>query len=205
VHIGFLGTGNLAITLGRAWLAAGHVPLLTGRNTQHAKEAAGQIGEPAEAVEPADLAARAGVVVIAVPWAGLVEALNLVGPLDGKTVIDCTNPVDFATGSLLPASGSAAELVASTARGAQVVKALHMYAGASWPFTGPREAAPVVAVCGDQPSALELVTGLVGDLGGRTIVVGGLARARQLEEAAGFVMSVAAAGVNPRFAVPDVH
>jgi predicted dinucleotide-binding enzyme len=209
VHIGFLGTGDLAVTLGRAWLAAGHVPLLTGRNPQHAKEAADRIGSGAEAAEPADLAARAGVVVVAVPWAGLTEALELVGApggsLAGRPVVDCTNPVDFATGELLPAAGSAAELVARTARGAHVVKALHMFAGASWPFTGPPEAAPVVAVCGDQPTALDTVAALIGDLGGRTAVVGGLTRARQLEEAAGFVIRVVAAGANPRFTVPDVH
>ncbi|MFV2178403.1 hypothetical protein ACFHW2_08625 [Actinomadura sp. LOL_016] len=35
-------------------------------------------------------------------------------------------------------------------------------------------------------------------------MVAGLAGARQLEEAAGFVMRVVAAGHNPRLAVPDV-
>jgi 8-hydroxy-5-deazaflavin:NADPH oxidoreductase len=208
VNIGILGTGNLAVTLGRAWTAAGHTALLTGRDPRHAAEAADRIGPAAGAVDPADFAARVDVVVVAVPWAGLAGALALVGApdglLDGKTVIDCTNPVDYATGVLLPASGSAAELVARTARGAHVVKALHMFAGASWPFTGPRQSAPVVAVCGDQAGALDHAAALIGDLGGRTAVVGGLTSARQLEEAAGFVMRVVAAGSNPRLAVPDV-
>jgi 8-hydroxy-5-deazaflavin:NADPH oxidoreductase len=208
VNIGILGTGNLAVTLGRAWTTAGHTALLTGRNPQHAGEAAHRIGPAAEAVDPAGFAVRADVVVVAVPWAGLAGALALVGAPDGrlygKTVIDCTNPVDYATGALLPASGSAAELVARTARGAHVVKALHMFAGASWPFTGPRESAPVVAVCGDQADALDRAAALIGDLGGRTAVVGGLSSARQLEEAAGFVIRVVAAGSNPRLAVPDV-
>jgi hypothetical protein len=35
-------------------------------------------------------------------------------------------------------------------------------------------------------------------------VVGGLQSARQLEETAGFVMRLVAAGHNPRLAVPDV-
>ena len=208
VNIAILGTGNLAVTLGRAWTTAGHTPLLTGRNRQHASAAADQIGRAAEAVDPADVAARAGVVVVAIPWDGLAGALSLVGGPDGrlagKTVVDCTNPVDYATGDLLPASGSAAELVARTARGAHVVKALHMFAGASWPFTGPRESAPVVAVCGDHAGALDRVTALIGDLGGRTAVVGGLGSARQLEEAAGFVIRVVVAGADPRLAVPEV-
>jgi len=208
VNIGILGTGDLAVTLGRAWATTGHALLLTGRDPQHASEAAQRIGQAAEAVDPADFASRVDMVVVAVAWDGLEGALSLVaapeGRLGGKTVIDCTNPVDYSTGDLIPESGSAAELVAHTARGAHVVKALHLFAGASWPFTGPRESAPVVAICGDHASALDRAAALIGDLGGQAAVVGGLTSARQLEEAAGFVMRVAAAGSNPRLAVPDV-
>jgi predicted dinucleotide-binding enzyme len=83
-----------------------------------------------------------------------------------------------------------------------VVKALHLFAGQMWlddPDT-PR----TVAVCGDDPDALALTSRLIIDLGGQTAVVGGLSAARQLEEAAGFVMRLVAAGYNPRTAVPDV-
>lgn len=121
----------------------------------------------------------------------------------GKTVIDFTNPVNPATGEMLT-SGSAAELVARTAAGAHVVKALHLFAGASWPYVGSPDEAPVVAICGDEPHALDRATALIRDLGGRAAVVGGLSKARQLEESAGFVMTVVASGHNPRFAVPNV-
>jgi hypothetical protein len=203
-----LGTGNLAVTLGRVWAGADHSLSVTGRNPQHAVVAAAQIGRAAQAVDPADFAPRVDVVVVAVAWDGLEAALHLVGApkgsLAGKTVIDCTNPVDYATGKLMPASGSAAELVARAARGAHVVKALHLFAGSSWPYVGQQDEAPVVAICGDEPTALDHATVLIRDLGGRAGVVGGLASARQLEEAAGFVMRVVASGHNPRFAVPDV-
>ncbi|MET8308248.1 NAD(P)-binding domain-containing protein [Micromonospora sp. NPDC005173] len=208
VNVGILGTGNLAVALGRVWAGAGHVVVVTGRNAENASRAAGQIGGAAQAVGPADFAARVEVVVVAVAWEGLEEALSLVGGADGSlsgvTVIDCTNAVDYATGQLKPTSGSAGELVARVARGAHVVKAFHLFAGASWPYAGPRDSAPVVAICGDQPEALERAGRLTEDLGARTAVVGGLASARQLEEAAGFVMRVVAAGWNPRLAVPDV-
>jgi 8-hydroxy-5-deazaflavin:NADPH oxidoreductase len=208
VNVGILGTGNLAVTLGRAWAASGHALLVTGRNPLHASKAADQIGPAAEAVAPADFAGRTDLIVVAVSWDGLEAALHLVGGSDGtlagKTVIDCTNPVDYATGELKPASGSAAQLVARSAPGAHVVKALHLFAGASWPYAGPLEAAPVVAICGSERSALDLATTLIGDLGGQTAVVGGLDSARQLEETAGFVMRVVASGHNPRLAVPDV-
>lgn len=206
--IGLLGTGNLAVTLGRAWASAGHSLLVTGRNPQHAVSAAGQIGAAAEPVDPGGFAGQADVIVLAVAWDGLEEALSLVGAtagsLAGKTVLDCTNPVDYATGRVIPASGSAAEVVAHAAPGARVVKALHMFAGASWPFAGEPTYAPVVAICGGDVEALDCARQLIADLGGRTAVLGGLDTARQAEEAAGFVMRVVAAGANPRYAVPDV-
>src|SRR5947208_3515003 len=106
VNVGILGTGNLAVTLGRAWATTGHSLVMAGRNPLHASEAADQIGPAAEAVDPADFARRTDVVVVAVSWEGLETALSLVGgsqrALAGKTVIDCTNPVDYATGDLKP-------------------------------------------------------------------------------------------------------
>jgi predicted dinucleotide-binding enzyme len=208
VIVGLLGTGNLAMALGRAWATAGHAIVVTGRSLDRAKAAAEQIGAAAMPVEPGQLARQATTVVVAIAWDGLEESLRLVGGLDGmlsgKTIIDCTNSVDYATGRLLPETGSAAELVADVAVGAHVVKALHLFAGASWPFTGEVGASPVVAICGDDAGALSQAAALIGDLGARTAVLGGLTAARQAEEAAGFVMRVVAAGANPRLAVPDV-
>lgn len=208
MNVGILGTGNLATTLGRAWAAAGHSLSVTGRDTSRAGQVADHIGHAAKAVEPAAFAAQADMVVVAVSFEGLEAALSLVGAprgsLAGMTVLDCTNPVDYQSGRIKPATGSAAELVARCATGAHVVKALHLFAGASWPYTGPQAEAPVVAICGDEPLALDRATVLIADLGGRSAVVGGLESARQLEEAAGFVMRLVAAGYNPRLAVPDV-
>lgn len=208
MKIGILGTGNLAVALGRAWASAGHSILVTGRSTDRVAAAAEQVGATATPIDPDQFAEQAEVVVVAIAWDGLEEALRLVGAPDatlaGKTVIDCTNPVDYTTGRLLPETGSAAELVAGLAADAHVVKALHLFAGASWPFTGQADAAPVVAICGDDADALGQAASLIADLGARTAVLGGLAAARQAEEAAGFVMRVVAAGANPRLAVPDV-
>jgi len=208
VKIGLLGTGNLAAALGTAWAGAGHSIVVAGRDPEHANSAAGQIDVAARSIAPRDLAELADVVVLAVAWTGLESALVLAGgpagALSGKAIIDFTNPVDYATGRLLPEDGSAAEFVARTAPGANVAKALHLFAGASWPFTGEPHVAPTVAICADDATALSQTAALIGDLGGRTAVLGGLDAARQAEEAAGFVMRVVAAGANPRLAVPDV-
>jgi 8-hydroxy-5-deazaflavin:NADPH oxidoreductase len=58
--------------------------------------------------------------------------------------------------------------------------------------------------CGDDPAALRTVGQLVQDAGGVPAVLGSLDRARQLEEVAGFVIGLAFAGADPRFAIPSV-
>ncbi|WP_147915835.1 NADPH-dependent F420 reductase [Ruania zhangjianzhongii] len=208
MRIGLLGTGNMAIALGTAWASAGHRIVVTGRDRHSATRAAGQIAAGAIATNAQSLAANVDVIVVAIRWEGLQPALSLLdgpsGALAGRTVIDCTNAVDFTTGDLLPATGSAAEVVAAAAPGAQVVKALHLFAGTTWPFTGDRDESPVVALCGDDAAALEQASTLVAALGAQPLVIGGLGAARQAEEAAGFITRVAAAGGNPRRAVPDV-
>ena len=68
-----------------------------------------------------------------------------------------------------------------------------------------REAPATVAMCGDDPAALRTVGQLVRDVGGVPAVLGSLDRARQLEEVAGFVIGLAFAGADPRFAVPSVR
>ncbi|MFI5710484.1 NADPH-dependent F420 reductase [Kribbella sp. NPDC051620] len=205
MKIAFLGTGNLAVALGKVWTAAGHEIFVAGRSSDNSAKAAAAFS--GTAVEPAALAAVADVIVVALAWEGLPSMLSTAGATEGafagKTVIDCTNAVDYATGRLKPETGSAAELVASLAPGAHVVKALHLFAGTSWP--GRTTDGPVVAVCGDDSGALEVVGELVEELGGRAVVVGDLSASRQLEEAAGFVMRVVTAGHDPRSAVPEVR
>jgi 8-hydroxy-5-deazaflavin:NADPH oxidoreductase len=59
-------------------------------------------------------------------------------------------------------------------------------------------------MCGDDPAALRTVGQLVRDAGGVPAALGPLDRTRQLEEVAGFVIGLAFAGVDPRYAIPSV-
>jgi 8-hydroxy-5-deazaflavin:NADPH oxidoreductase len=61
-----------------------------------------------------------------------------------------------------------------------------------------------VARCGDDPAALQVVGELVRDIGGTPAVLGSLARVRQLEEVAGFVIALAFAGFDPSSAIPHL-
>ena len=206
MRIGILGTGALAVALGAAWVRAGHEVLVGGRSPDRARAAAGRMGAAARAVSPAEAVAGRDAVLVAVAWEGLAGILDLAGAaggsLAGTPVIDPTNAVEHGVGVLLPADGrSAAEHLAGLAPGAHVVKAFHLFPADQW--SEGRE--PVtVAVAGDDPGALDTVADLVRAAGAHPAVVGPLARARQLEEVAGFVIALAFAGTDPNAAVPRV-
>jgi hypothetical protein len=207
--IGILGTGAMASALAEAWTRAGHTVLLGGRSGERARAVAERIGGGVEAASPSAVVQRGEVVVVAVAWEGIDGILAMAGASDGafegKTTIDCTNAVDYASGMLKPQSGSAVQHVAEIAEGARVVKALHLFAGTSWLSSSPSQPVRTVAMCGDDRGALDTASRLVRDLGGTPAVIGGLDHARQLEDVAGFVMQLVAAGRNPVTAVPYVE
>ena len=207
--IGMIGNGTMASALAEAWAREGHRVLMSGRSTERVQAAAQRLGERVESASVPAAVERADVIVIAVAWEGIDEVLALAGAsggaLAGKTIIDCTNAVDYASGKLKPERGSAAEHIAEHAPGAHVVKALHLFAGTGWLDPSPAQPVRTVAICGDHPAALDEASALLRDLGGSPAVIGGLDHARQLEDVAGFVMQLVAAGSNPVTAVPHVE
>jgi NADPH-dependent F420 reductase len=215
VRIGILGTGTLAAALAEGWLRAGHDVVIAGRSAEKAAALARQLDERVGARMRAGTTVRAGTpaeavtgtdaVLLAVDWTGVPDMVALAGGgLAGSVLIDPTNPVEHGVGVVtVPGGGSAAERIAELAPGARVVKAFHLFPSTQW--VDPPAGAPVtVALCGDDPAALEVVGELVRAVGGVPAVLGGLGRARQLEEVAGFVIGLAFAGVDPNSAVPKV-
>jgi predicted dinucleotide-binding enzyme len=205
MNVTILGTGTMAAALAESWRDAGHSVTVAGRSAQRATELGKRLG--LRTATPRDALADADVAVLAVAWEGVDEMLDLAGAREGafadRTLIDVTNAVDYETGILKPATGSAAEHISDIAKGAQVVKALHLYAGMSW--LEPAPATPhVVAMVGDDDIAISKASTLVRDLGGVPAVLGGLDRARQLEDVAGFVVRLVGLGFDPSTAIPSV-
>ncbi|WP_035855770.1 NADPH-dependent F420 reductase [Cryptosporangium arvum] len=196
MRIGILGTGSLATALATGWSRAGHHITVGGRSPDKATALADTVGGHVRPVP--DVAADADAVLLAVSWSGVPDMLRAAGPLDGVPLIDPTNAVDHGVGVL---HASPAEHIAATVPGAHVVKAFHLFPSGVW--TDPRDSTVTVVMCGDDQRALSVVGTLVTDVGGAPVVLGGLARARQLEEVAGFVIGLAFSGVDPRSAVPS--
>jgi len=128
MRIGVLGTGNMADALATHWVRAGHEVIIGGRDAHKAERLATRIGGSAK---PASLraAAESGqeVVLAALPFgAGADVARDLHAALEGKVLLDCSNPVGPGFRLLTEGGPSAARQLAAAAPGAHVVKAFNL-------------------------------------------------------------------------------
>jgi predicted dinucleotide-binding enzyme len=127
-------------------------------------------------------------VVLATSYDTAVEALQSVGSLDGKTVIDITNPLtaDY-MGLTIGHDTSAAEEIARAVPGANIVKAFNTVFAqvlAAGPDFGNGQTVTVF-VASDSAAGKQTVVELAKSLGFQTIDAGGLKNARYLEPLAG--------------------
>jgi hypothetical protein len=188
MRIAIIGAGAMGSALARRLVAAGHAVVIGSRDAGRARAAAARLG--AESSTGYAEAAEAGdVVVLTVPWravAAVVPAL----PLEGKILVDATNPylddtVDGGDASWsareeFPPGESGASTIQALAPGARVVKAWnHVWARAA--ERGLGDVRPAVFVCGDDPDARAVVARLAGDMGYDPHDAGGLEQARWLE------------------------
>lgn len=207
MRIGILGAGRLAEALGGCWQRAGHTVTVAGRSADRAAALARRLGSAVRAGALDEAVRGADVVLLAVPWSGVDDVLRETGAnqgaLAGVVVIDPINPVQHGAGVLLTESGrSAATHIAERAPGSRVVKGFHMVPSTQW--GAPGAASITVPLCGDDPAALTRAETLVRDTGAVPAVVGGLSRARQLEETAGLFITLAFAGVEPGTIAPTL-
>ena len=140
------------------------------------------------------------VVVLAVPYPALAEIVAQRGDqLDGKVVVDITNPLDYETWSSLvvPADSSAAAEIATALPRARVLKAFNTnYAGHL--ATGKVGDQPTtVLIAGDDADAKAQLAEVVTAGGLRALDAGTLERARELEALGFLQMTLGAAETLP--------
>jgi predicted dinucleotide-binding enzyme len=187
MNITIIGKGKMAQGIGGRMLAGGHSVAFAVKDVAAATAGIEELaklasGDARATVEPIG-GAVAEVVVLAVPYgevAGVVA--NYGAKLDGKVVIDITNPIDFATFKLIPAPGtSGAEELARLMPDSKVVKAFNTVLSATL-ATGRVGTQPLdVLVAGDDVAAKTTVAALITDGGMRALDAGPLAHAQILE------------------------
>ncbi len=191
MKIAIVGAGNVGGALGKAWAKAGHYIIFGVREPGKGKTQPpiGDISAGAATVVTVPDAARsADIIVLATPWPAVPDAIQAMGDIRGKMLIDCTNPLSLnGDGSLslsLGSTTSGAEEVEKLATGAQVVKAFNTYGWENFADSAYPNAAdlkPVMFYCGDHDNAKEVTAKLATDLGFEPVDTGGLGMARSLE------------------------
>jgi 8-hydroxy-5-deazaflavin:NADPH oxidoreductase len=182
MDITIIGTGNMGRGIATRALAGGHSVTLLGTDTAKAQALADELSGDVRAGQVGD-PLTGDVVVLALWYAAVDDVLGRYhDQLEGKVLVDITNPIDVeAFEPLTLEAGSAAQEIAAKAPGASVVKAFNTtFAGTL--VEGKVAAQPLdVFVASDDQDATRTVSRFVEDGGLRAVDAGPLARARELE------------------------
>ena len=184
MRIAIIGTGNVGGAIARGLKGKGHAVTLGARTPDAPAVVALAADSGATVALPAAAATAAEVVILALPWAAAEAAVRDLGPLAGKTVIDCMNPLGAVGGTFGLTVGhltSGAEIVAGWMPGARVVKTLNQVGAEIMAGAGRLPHRPVQFVAGDDANAKVMAMAILADLGFEPLDAGDLTRARLLE------------------------
>ena len=187
MKLGIIGAGNVGGTLGTAWAQkAGHEIFFGVRDPKSDKMQAllGRLTGKARAGSAAEAAAFGDMIVLTTPWPQAEAAIRSMGDLDGKILLDATNPLAMGPDGLgleIGHSISAGEKVQGWAKGASVFKTLNTTGFGNMAEPIYHGAKSVMFVAGDDDANKPKVIALVGELGFDVIDAGPLRNARLLE------------------------
>jgi predicted dinucleotide-binding enzyme len=183
MRIGILGAGAIGAAFARRLVAGGHEALLS--NSRGPETLAGLVSElgPGASAGTRLEAARAEIVVLAVPTPQVATALHGLPDWGGRVLVDATNDFSAHPG---PDHVTTSEQVAALAPGARVLKALnHLFAASLAADPRPAAGNRVLFVSGDDDAAKKLFAAVLTDLGYAPIDLGGLAAGGRLHQANG--------------------
>ena len=177
--ISIIGSGNMAAAIAGRTAKAGHTVEVVNRDPAKARALAKKLA--AGATTGTYGAAPAGdIVILAVPYASAAAAVADFGKaLDGKVIIDITNPVAPDLSGLVTPHGSsgAEEIAKGVPAGAHVVKAFNTIFGHVLGKGGRLDA----FIAADDPASKARVSTFLESLALRPLDVGGLHMAQTLE------------------------
>ncbi|MFJ8810795.1 NADPH-dependent F420 reductase [Streptomyces sp. NPDC102490] len=189
MKIGMLGAGAVAQAIARHAIRHGHeVVLSNSRGPASLAPLVEDLGALAAAASPAE-AVAADLVVLAVPWPRIPDAVAGLPGLDNTIVIDATN--QFASLSPKPEIAdlgdlTGSEYVASLLPGARVVKAFNALYG-QFIAADPRHEAgrQVLFLAGDDAAAKNTVRDLASEFGFAPVDLGTLREGGRLIQLGG--------------------
>jgi predicted dinucleotide-binding enzyme len=177
--VAVIGTGNVGMAIGTEFAGLGHTVVYGSRSPLSLKtmDLVTKTGDGASAALPIEAAAKADVVVLAVPGMVTEVVARELGDLGGKIIIDATNPLARdGDGPVLQfrhgVASSNGEIVQSLHPDALVVKAFNTI---PWQqMIDPGKPTPVMPLAGNDAAAKTRVAEWVQAMGIDTVDVGGI-------------------------------
>jgi hypothetical protein len=176
MRIGILGSGAVGQALARGYAAHGHEVRIGTRQPEIDGHRVGS---------PSDVAREAELVVLAVRGDAAVDLVeSLSEQLDGKVLVDATNPLDHSSGTprlFVGHDDSLGERVQRAAPRARVVKAYNTVGNALMVDPQLPGGPPTMCIGGDDEAAKRTITQLLVDTGWDVADLGGIDASRYLE------------------------
>jgi hypothetical protein len=202
-HLAFIGIGKVGFALARNLQRKGHRITIATDNPESDSVKKALAECPDFKVQPVqDAIDAADLVFLAIPFQANEATLPALR-FQGKTLVDCTNPVGPGISHGLNSERSGSERVQELAPDARVVKAFSIYgfenfADSAFPAYS---VLPAMLIAGNDPAAKQQVAALCTDLGFEAVDTGALAQALHLEHMTLlWVKMVRTGGMNPHLA-----
>jgi hypothetical protein len=182
MKVAIIGTGNMGAGLASALVFAGHEVTIGARDLVKAAALADKIGHGAVGGGIAAAAKLADIVFLALPFDAAAAAIKLAGDLNGKVLVDISNPVspDFKQ-LVIGHTTSAAEEIQKLAPQARVVKAFNTIFAQLLDRVARQSKTLQVFVAGDDAAAKASVSALATSAGFEPVDAGPLSNSRFLE------------------------
>jgi len=174
--IAIIGTGNVGMALGTEFAKQGHTIVYGSRSPLGLKalDLAKKTDGNSSTAMPAEAAAGAEIVVLAVPGMVVEEVVQQLGDLSGKLIIDATNPLvmDEPMHFTFGVESSNGEIVQAAAPEALVVKAFNTVTWQSMIDPDDSDGPLYVPLAGNDVPAKEKVAKMVAKMGLEPIDLG---------------------------------
>jgi predicted dinucleotide-binding enzyme len=184
LKIGTVGSGRIGGTLGELWLKAGHEVMFSSLDLEYDRKLAARLGGKARAGTSKEAAAFCEVLLIAVPYAALPQVgRDLAGMINGKVVIDASNPVVARDGEVATRAREKGAGLASAEMlpGARLVRAFNAIGYARMQAAGQSQGERIgMPIAGEDAGAIAVASRLVREVGYEPVLIGPLAMGRYL-------------------------
>lgn len=184
MRIAIIGTGNVGGSIAQGLKNKGHAVTLGARDPHGPDLIALASRAGAAVATPAEAAAAAEVIILALPWNVAEAAVAALGDLSGRIVVDCMNPLGRTPDGIaltLGHTNSGGEIVQGWLPGARVVKTLNQVGAEMMADNTGLPHRPVMFMAGNDDGAKAAVALLLADLGFDPLDAGDITKSRLLE------------------------